>query len=176
MIQGAKVKIARARRRIYRTIPSLRRVRQRSASAEAGGIKPENMIWIFGAARTGSTWLGTMMAALDGHTWWHEPMVGHLFGHIYQERAGRRHDDEHFILGGEKDLWLGPVRTFVLDSAKARFPEAAEKEGYLVIKEPTAHMVRRCSRMPCPRAGLSSSSGTRGTWWPPGWSWPRRAA
>jgi hypothetical protein len=100
------------------------------------GIRPERMIWIFGSARTGSTWLGTMMADLSGHTWWHEPMVGYLFGHLYRERAERRRDDEHFILGGEKDIWLGPVRAFILDSANARFPGVAEKGGFLVIKEP----------------------------------------
>jgi len=77
-----------------------------------------------------------MMADLDGHEWWHEPLVGHLFGHLYQERAGRRRDDEHFILGGPKELWLDPVRGFVLDSATSRFPAVAEGERYLVIKEP----------------------------------------
>ena len=134
MIQDAKVKIVHARRRISRTIRKLKRAR-RQVGDTSGGIRPENVVWIFGAARTGSTWLGAMMADLGGHAWWHEPMVGHLFGHLYQERAGRR-DDEHFILGGEKDLWLGPVRRFVLDSANTRFPEVAERNGYLVVKEP----------------------------------------
>jgi hypothetical protein len=77
-----------------------------------------------------------MMADLDGHDWWHEPLVGHLFGHLYQERAGRRREDEHFILGGPKEPWLNPVRAFVLDSATARFPEMVGGKGYLVIKEP----------------------------------------
>ena len=135
MIQDAKVKIVHTRRRISRTIRKLKRAR-RQVGDTSGGIRPENVVWIFGAARTGSTWLGAMMADLGGHAWWHEPMVGHLFGHLYQERAGRRRDDEHFILGGEKDLWLGPVRRFVLDSANTRFPEVAERNGYLVVKEP----------------------------------------
>jgi Sulfotransferase domain len=77
-----------------------------------------------------------MMNDLRGHTWWHEPMVGYLFGHLIHEQVGRRRRDYHFILGGEKELWLDPVRAFVLDSANARFPEVADKNGYLVIKEP----------------------------------------
>ena len=48
-------------------------------------------------------------------------------------RARRR--DENFILGGDKELWLNPVRRFVLDSASVRFPERVDG-GYLVIKEP----------------------------------------
>ncbi len=134
--RGARGKLVRARRRLARRIRRLKRGRVRSAGTEVGGINPENLVWIFGSARTGSTWLGTMMADLEGHTGWPEPMVGYLFGHLYYERAANRHDDDRFILGGDKELWLDPVRAFVLDSAKARFPEVAEKKGYLVIKEP----------------------------------------
>jgi hypothetical protein len=134
--RGIKGKLVRVRRRLTRRIHKLRRGRVRSAGAEVGGIDPENIVWIFGAARTGSTWLATMMADLKGHTGWPEPMVGYLFGHLYYERAANRHDDDRFILGGNKELWLNPLRAFILDSAKARFPEVAEKRGYLVIKEP----------------------------------------
>ena len=130
--------LRRARRQAAGSLRRLKRYRGRGPKIESGGggIRPENLVWIFGAARTGSTWLGAMMADLDGHDWWHEPLVGHLFGHLYQERAGQRRDDEHFILGGGGDLWLNPVRTFVLDSAARRFPAVAEGGRYLVIKEP----------------------------------------
>jgi hypothetical protein len=129
-------RFARVRRRVARRARKLRRAYERPRGDRAGGISPENLVWIFGSARTGSTWLGAMMADLENHDWWHEPMVGHLFGHLYNERAGRRRDDEHFILGGDRELWLGPVREFVLGSASARFPGVAGKRGYLVIKEP----------------------------------------
>jgi hypothetical protein len=134
--RGIKGKLVRVRRRLARRIHKLRSSRVRSTGTEVGGIDPENIIWIFGSARTGSTWLATMMAELKGHTGWPEPMVGYLFGHLYYERAADRHDDDRFILGGDKELWLNALRTFVLDSAKARFPEVTEKRGYLVIKEP----------------------------------------
>lgn len=129
--------LRRARRWAARGLRRFKRYRRKVTSngREGGGIRPENLVWIFGAARTGSTWLGSMMADLDGHDWWHEPMVGHLFGHLLHERAGRRRDDEHFILGGPRELWLNPVRAFVLDSAAKRFPAVAEG-GYLVVKEP----------------------------------------
>ena len=135
--RGVRAALRRARRRTARRFRRLKVRRGGGPTTEgADRIRAESLVWIFGAARTGSTWLGAMMADLDGHDWWHEPLVGYLFGHLLQERAGRRLDDEHFILGGPRELWLNPVRAFVLDSATARFPEMVGREGYLVIKEP----------------------------------------
>jgi hypothetical protein len=131
LARKARKSLLRTRRRVSRGLYNLKK-RGRSADA---GISPERLIWIFGSARTGSTWLGAMMADLEDHAWWHEPLVGYLFGHLYYERARGRRRDENFILGGDKSLWLGPVRRFVLDSASARFPERVDG-GYLVIKEP----------------------------------------
>ncbi|HJQ28728.1 MAG TPA: sulfotransferase, partial [Rubrobacter sp.] len=135
LARSVKGRLSKTRRRISRGVHNLKRSRGRPADGEIGGIDPENFVWIFGSARTGSTWLGAMMADLRDHAWWHEPLVGYLFGHLYYERARARHDDDHFILGGDRDLWLGPVRRFVLDSASTRFPELIDR-GYLVIKEP----------------------------------------
>ena len=98
-------------------------------------IRPENVVWIFGSGRTGSTWLSEMMGSLADHTRWHEPLVGYLFGHAYQERGKSRRDDRHFIFGGDRRIWLSSIRSFVLDQATARFPERLDG-GYLVVKEP----------------------------------------
>ena len=135
LVRSVKRRISRTRRRISRGLHNLENARRRPADGETGGISAGNLIWIFGSARTGSTWLAAMMADLEDHTWWHEPMVGYLFGHLYYERARARRENEHFVLGGDKSLWLGPVRRFVLDSASARFPGLIDG-GYLVIKEP----------------------------------------
>jgi hypothetical protein len=136
-LRGAGISLRRVRRRAARKLGRLAGGRRGGPTAgREGRIPPENLVWLFGAARTGSTWLGAIMSDFEGHDWWHEPLVGHLFGHLHQERAGRRRDDEHFILGGPKELWLSPVRAFVLDSATARFPEMADGGRYLVIKEP----------------------------------------
>jgi hypothetical protein len=103
-------------------------------------MRPENLVWMFGTARTGSSWLSAIMGEIEGYSRWHEPLVGHLFGNLYYERAGHRGEDEHFILGDRhRELWLGAVRKFVLDSAAARFPEVAGG-AYLIIKEPQGSM------------------------------------
>jgi Sulfotransferase family len=97
----------------------------------AGGIAPENMIWIFGTGRTGSTWLAAMMEEPEGHDVWFEPRVGTVF----DPQRFQRYGGKHFILASQyKDVWLRSIRNFILDGANARFPELAG--GYLAVKEP----------------------------------------
>ncbi|MEJ7841880.1 MAG: sulfotransferase [Rubrobacter sp.] len=101
-----------------------------------GGVRPENVVWIFGTARTGSTWLAFMMEELETNTIWREPYVGELFGRLYSEWVGEKHAaTKHFILGNTRQSWIGSIRNFVLGEAAARFPNVGE-HGYLVIKEP----------------------------------------
>jgi hypothetical protein len=110
--------------------------RREAGQAEAG-VRPENIVWIFGTGRTGSSWLSLMMGSLPDHSRWNEPLVGYLFGHLYYERAEPRQDRNlHLILANDyRETWLSAARDLVLRGAAARFPERAEK-GYVVIKEP----------------------------------------
>jgi len=111
-----------------------RAIRTNVGGRSAGGISPENMIWIFGTGRTGSTWLAAMMEEPEGHDVWFEPRVGTFFDPQRFERFGGK----HFILASQyKDIWLSSIRNFILDGANARFPElAGENGGYLGVKEP----------------------------------------
>ena len=117
------------------------RLRVRLAAGDSdtatGGIATGHFIWIFGVARTGSSWLGAMMGDLDDHATWYEPYVGDVFGYAYYMRAGeQQRGREDYILGDPyREAWIRSLRTFVLDGAGARFPELGEK-GYLVVKEP----------------------------------------
>jgi hypothetical protein len=106
------------------------------AGREAGGINPENIVWIFGSGRSGSTWLSSMMGDIEGHALWGEPWVGALFGNYYYRGvAERKHKTPHFIMGRHRETWIGSIRHFVLDGAWANFPTFPE-DGYLIIKEP----------------------------------------
>jgi hypothetical protein len=121
-----------------REISRLRaRLAQGGSDATAGGIPPEHFIWVFGVARTGSSWLGAMMGDLDDHATWYEPYVGDVFGYAYYMRAGEQQRmREDYILGDPyREAWIRSLRTFVLEGADARFPELGEN-GYLVVKEP----------------------------------------
>jgi hypothetical protein len=104
--------------------------------AGAPGIEPENMVWIFGYGRTGSTWLSAMMGEMKDHSVWFEPSVGELFGNLYYLRAREGQlKSRQYILGSQRETWIKPMRSFVLDVASARFPEVLAG-GYLVVKEP----------------------------------------
>ena len=125
-------KLGRAERRIAEQDRKLAGLQTRSD----GGVRPENVVWIFGTARTGSTWLAFMMEELDTNTIWREPYVGELFGRLYSEWVGEKHAaTKHFILGNTRQSWIGSIKNFVLGEAAARFPNVGE-HGYLVIKEP----------------------------------------
>jgi hypothetical protein len=107
------------------------------------GIRAESIIWIFGAGRTGSTWLSRMMGELEEHAVWNEPLVGALFGDLYYHRAkhliGR--GGKHYILGDAyRESWLRSIRAFVLSEATGRFPEATGTDRYLVVKEPNGSL------------------------------------
>ncbi|MGH3087699.1 MAG: sulfotransferase domain-containing protein [Rubrobacteraceae bacterium] len=135
-------KLAQKDRRLERKEKEVAELRAELAQRGAGGgdygVKPENVVWIFATARSGTTWLGDMMAEMPGHTRWNEPLVGGLLGHFYYGRAGSRADKKgkYFILGERyKKTWVEPVRSLVLGGAAARFPELDESR-YLVIKEP----------------------------------------
>jgi len=101
---------------------------------QARGVRPGNIVWIFGSARTGSTWLSRMMEELEGHAVWREPLIGALFGNLYYVRAPHRRGG-NFVLGGERETWLPAVRTFVLQIVRLKRPDV-KGDGYLVIKEP----------------------------------------
>ena len=107
----------------------------RASLPGSGGIEPRNIIWVFGAGRTGSTWLAAMMEEIEDHTVWFEPWVGALVdpNHLrLEERKGK-----HFILSPQyKKTWRRSIRNLVLDGARARFPEAVGEGKFLAIKEP----------------------------------------
>jgi hypothetical protein len=102
---------------------------------KSGAVKPENVLWIFGSGRSGSTWLSSMMGDMGGQILWGEPWVGTLFGNFYYAQTEARRNNPQFIMGRHRQSWLRSVRNFVLDAAAVTFPNLKEYE-YLIIKEP----------------------------------------
>jgi hypothetical protein len=102
---------------------------------EDSRIAPDRIVWIFGAGRSGTTWLASMMAELRDHEMWDEPLVGALFGDFYEKYNGEQRG-HNFILGPPiREVWLPAIRDMVLSGAAGRFPTLS-KDGYVVIKEP----------------------------------------
>jgi Sulfotransferase family len=105
-------------------------------------LKPENVVWIFGYGRSGSTWLSDMMGELKNHVLWSEPMIGLLFGGFYYNLSHYNIDfsefylNHHgFIFGPQQEAWPRLIRSFFLEAAFARFPRMGSGD-ILVVKEP----------------------------------------
>ncbi|MGB3683215.1 MAG: sulfotransferase [Rubrobacteraceae bacterium] len=141
-LRRAEAQIARQQQVIEnkkrRIIQLNQRMSDNTVNPGTDGIPSENLVWIFGNGRTGSTWLSRMMGEMEGHAVWFEPSVGELFGNLYYNdlRAARRRG-KVFILGDQqKETWLNSIRSFVLEGANARFPQVVRRRGFLVVKEP----------------------------------------
>lgn len=134
---GQEPEIRRLRGLVAALDRELAELRTRSAGdggVRSGGVRPENIIWIFGTGRSGNTWFSSMMGEM-GHAVWREPSVGRLFGDFYYfgSREGQR-GTGNFVLGEkQRDTWVRSIRNFVLEGASGRFPNL--EDGYLVIKE-----------------------------------------
>ena len=81
-----------------------------------------------------------MFHDLSNCTLWSSPRVADLFGQFYYKHISskRNHERKEHILGADRGAWLGPMRSFVLASANARYPEfvrPGNEDGYLIINE-----------------------------------------
>jgi hypothetical protein len=114
------------------------RLKARLECLESVPFPTRNIVWIFGSARTGSTWLSLMMKDLAHHVRWSEPYVGAVFARVpdLDAGAGRLRKRAETIFGlPHRDVWRRSVRSVVLDGALARFP-SLDEESYLIVKEP----------------------------------------
>jgi hypothetical protein len=136
-------------RRASTRYPKLAVLRRRLASAGSGrarvvvapeesgeGLSPANVVWIFCVARSGSTWLASIMGEMDGTAVWKEPRVGHLFGEFYENNPKAKTESANFIMGTPaRPAWIGSIRHFVLNGARYAFPNLGP-DDFLVVKEP----------------------------------------
>jgi hypothetical protein len=98
-------------------------------------LNPENMIWIFGTGRSGTTWLRDMMRGIRNHHTWDEPLVGKLFGEFYNQETVVNLSRTDFVMGDPiRRGWIKSIRNFVLDGAGYSHPRLGP-EDYLVIGE-----------------------------------------
>jgi LPS sulfotransferase NodH len=140
-------RLARAQRRIQklqRSTPvndgQITRPDGDDRGAETGGINPENMVWVLGSPRTGSTWLGEILGEPGGHALWKEP----FFGVLLNSRNNLAHrgyvNSKQFLLGEPyREVWIGSMRRLFLDVGRAKFPNISPKH-HLIIKEPNGSM------------------------------------
>ena len=153
-LQAQTQKLARAQRHIEKQNRRIQRLRRSTlgndgqtvlpggadSGSGSGNINPENMVWILGSPRTGSTWLGEILGEPRGHALWKEP----FFGVVLNFRNNLAHrgyiNSKQFLLGEPyRDVWVGSMRRLFLDVGQAKFPNISPRH-HLVIKEPNGSM------------------------------------
>ncbi|MFL5906693.1 MAG: sulfotransferase [Solirubrobacterales bacterium] len=118
-----------------RTAAAVRRRWRTGRIAGRARVSPEQIVWIFGFARSGTTWLAGMLRDATRGRGWNEPLVGALFGEFYVQRDADQQPAEFILSTAHRDTWLPSIRDIVLKGAGARFPRLTRGQ-YLIIKEP----------------------------------------
>lgn len=127
--------LEQTRKQLEKKDRRIAQLEKQSETARSGGVKPENIVWILGTGRSGSSWLSRMVRSLKGHLVWSEPRIGELFGEYMHWHEARTAKSAHILSSHHRKTWLNSIRAFVLDGAEARVPKMGQ-EAYLVIKEP----------------------------------------
>lgn len=105
---------------------------------QTGSVNPENIVWIFGTGRTGSTWLMDMMGDMPQTAAWSEPKIASLFGDFYDRAQSKQRNSRKFVLGDPlRKGWIPLIRDFALGSINLRYAHFGPN-NHLVIKEPNA--------------------------------------
>ena len=129
---------ARRAHELHYELDKLRAEARQARSKTQPSVKATNLIWIFGAPRSGTSWLARMLGGMPSSAVWQEPDVGRLFGTFWQQWH-RKADREGFILADEhRSSYLKGLRTLVLDGARQRYvdEETGKAPSNIVIKEP----------------------------------------
>jgi sulfotransferase family protein len=98
-------------------------------------IAQDQVVWMFGTRRTGSTWLGFMLRDLPGGHKWGEPLIGGLIGDFYY-RFEDKTGGNHIFSPKYRDLWQSWIRRLVCEGAAARAPGMVSGGGFMVIRDP----------------------------------------
>lgn len=90
----------------------------------------EDLVWIVGFGRTGSTWLSLMLSSLPAAAVWFEPNIARALA------VGDRPEDAYtnsplYVFGGLAEHRVPPVRALVLAAVRARYPD--HRRGQLLI-------------------------------------------
>lgn len=128
-----------ARKRVEEQEKELKALNGRHQAGSGASVGPERLIWIFSSGRSGTTWLRDMMSDIEGYTPWEEPLVGMVFGGVYNNAGSKRKAPNYILADSYRAVWIDAIRNMVLDGATARFPERASG-SHIVIKEPNGSM------------------------------------
>ena len=107
-------------------------VRRGEAESSAAAPSEEQLAWIIGCGRTGSTWLAEMLGDLPRIRRWHEPYFGRFLKHV-EDEPGELDRKASFFVRRHQPVWVEGLRRLFFDMARARFPQFGRHA--LVVKE-----------------------------------------
>jgi len=106
---------------------------------EQEDVIERNIVWIFGSARSGTSWLGGQL--LSHQTKFiNEPLIGRHLGYVQPGRIGNIRDidffkdSQHYFFSERyKDIWTFYLRKLILNRIYAQIQTFSNK---IIIKEP----------------------------------------
>jgi hypothetical protein len=109
----------------------------------------KKVVWLFGAPRSGTTWLGTQLLAHPENIIWNEPFIGYHLGAPPQVLEGGEgqpwHRETWFFAPGHQGTWAPPLRKLILARTHS---QAQTLRKNIIIKEPNgiagAHVLLAC--------------------------------
>lgn len=115
--------------RAARLIEEVRAGEQDRMGTSAGD---DQVAWIIGCGRTGSTWLAEMLGDLPRIRRWHEPYFGRFFRHL-SEQPGELERRGSFFFHRHQQVWIDGMRELFYRMVHDRFPQFGRHA--LVVKE-----------------------------------------
>lgn len=110
-------------------------------------ILEKNIAWIFGTARSGTTWLGTQLLQYKSTVTWHEPYIGSHFG-LFDGHLGR---SDYFFSNKYRKNLLPIVRKLILHRT---YLHAHTLKKKIIIKEPNGAAGSKIIMESMPRSKL----------------------
>ena len=116
----------------HRAQTLLAKLREREPTGAPASDSEEQLAWIIGCGRTGSTWLAEMLGDLPNLRRWHEPYFGRFLRHVH-ERPEDLERHASFYTARHRRIWVAGLRTMFFDMVRERFPQFGRHS--LVVKE-----------------------------------------
>jgi hypothetical protein len=105
-------------------------------SEEEEGLLERKVVWLFGAPRSGTTWLGTQLLSHQENINWNEPYIGNHLGPPEPVALGGGEDwyrDDYFFSPRHKSTWSPALRKLILCRT---YSQAWGLGKNIIIKEP----------------------------------------
>lgn len=136
-----KVSIFKSKTEQQKDLMNFFEVRPKELSPEEELLLEKNLVWLFGSARSGTTWLGTELLTYNTHVM-REPKLDLHLGILNSVRKNvfteleNNQDRLHYVFSFKyKNTWKFYLRKLILNRIYCQFNDLNKK---IIVKEPSA--------------------------------------